>query len=177
MVNRLKARLIAKGYTQTHGVDFYEAFSPVAKLTSVRLVISPEVNFDWPLFQLDVKNVFLNGDLQEEVYMQQPPGFVDEGESHQVCLLMKALYGLRQSPRAWFEKLSRLLLNCGFTRNVSDYSVFVKSSTAGCVILVVYVDDIILSGSNKLGIEETEQLLASQVHIKDLGGLKYFLGI
>ena len=99
-IARLKARLVAKGYAQTYGVDYSETFSPVAKLSSVRLFIS--ATYNWPLHQLDVKNVSLHSDLLEEVYLEQPPGFVAQGECSKVCKLRKSLYGLKQSPRAWF---------------------------------------------------------------------------
>ena len=105
-VARLKARLVAKGYAQTHGVDYFDIVSPVAKLTYVRLFISLATSNNWDLHQLDIKNVFLHGDLQEEVYIEQPPGFVAQGEIGKVCRLRKSLYGLKQSHRAWFGKFS-----------------------------------------------------------------------
>ena len=132
-MDRLKARLVAKGYTQTYGVDYFETFSPVARLNSVRLLISMVVNLDWPLYQLDVKNAFLYGDLQEEVYMEQPPGFVGQGESSLVCRLKKAIYGLKQSPRAWFDKLSGVLNSFGFNTCHSDHSMFVKYTNVGVI--------------------------------------------
>ena len=98
-IKRLKARLVAKGYTQTYDVDYAKTFSPIAKISSVRILISLVANLGWPLFQLDVKNAFLNGDLKEEVYMEQPLGFVAQGEFGKVCRLHKAIYGLKQSPR------------------------------------------------------------------------------
>ncbi|EOX99943.1 Cysteine-rich RLK (RECEPTOR-like protein kinase) 8 [Theobroma cacao] len=107
-VARLKGRFVAKGYAQTYGVDYSDTFSPVAKLNSVRLFISMAATYDWPLHQLDIKNAFLHGDLQEEVYMEQPPGFVAQGECGKVCYLRKSLYGLKQSPRAWFGKFGKL---------------------------------------------------------------------
>ena len=97
-IERLKARLVAKGYTQTYSVDYAKTFSPIAKISSVRILISLVANLGWPLFQLDVKNAFLNGDLKEEVYMEQPPGFVAQGESGKVCRLHKAIYGLNNLP-------------------------------------------------------------------------------
>ncbi|MGV7988856.1 reverse transcriptase domain-containing protein, partial [Mycobacterium kansasii] len=114
-----------KGYTQTHGVDYFETFSPVAKLNSIRVVLSLAVNLSWPLFQLDVKNAFLHGDLTEEVYMHQPPGFVASHNPALVCRLKKALYGLKQSPRAWFEKFSEALLEFGFVHSHANHSLFI----------------------------------------------------
>lgn len=134
------------------------------------------MNQDWDLFQFDVKNTFLHGDPQE-VFMEQPPGFVAVEESDQVCILKKSIYGLKHSPRVWFDKFSNLLLRVGFTRTVSDHSVFVKHNSLGCIILMVYVDDIIISGSDGAGIQATKQWLQSQLHVKDLGKMQYFLGI
>ena len=109
----LKARLIAKGYNQTYGVDYAKTFSPIAKISSVQILISLAANLGWQLFQLDVKNAFLNDDLKEEVYMEQPLGFVAKRESGKVCRLHKAIYGLKQSPRAWFGKFSEVVLKFG----------------------------------------------------------------
>ena len=108
-VNRLKARLVAKGYTQQHGLNYYDSFSPVAKIATVLLLLSMAVMHSWSLFQLDIKNVFAHGDLVEEVYMEQPLGFVAQGESGLVCKLRRSLYGLKQSPRAWFSQFSSVV--------------------------------------------------------------------
>ena len=176
-VARLKARLVAKGYAQTYGVDYSDTFSPVAKLTSVRLFISLAATNNWPLYQLDVKNAFLHGDLQEEVYMEQPLGFVSQAESGKVCRHRKSLYGLKQSPRAWFGRFSEVVQEFGMKKCNSDHSVFYQQSEIGIILLVVYVDDIVITGSNNAGIAALKNFLQSRFQTKDLGMLKYFLGI
>lgn len=134
------------------------------------------MNFNWPLHQLNGTNVLLDGDLQEVVYMQQPHEVVAEGEPTKVCQLRKSIYGLKQSPCAWFEKFSTILLDFGFVRCLLDYGVFVKRSKKGCIILV-YVDDIVISGSDEHGIQATKVWLKSKLYIKDFGLQQYFLGI
>ena len=176
-VARLKARLVAKGYAQTYGVDYSETFSPVAKHASVRLFISLAASFGWSLCQLDVKNAFLHGDLLEEVYMEQPPGFVAQGEYGKVCRLKKSLYGLKQSPRAWFGRFSEVVSEFGMKKSDHDHSVFYKQSDSGCILLAIYVDDIVITGSDKLGILQLKTFLQTKFQTKDLGALRYFLGI
>ncbi|XP_042501739.1 uncharacterized protein LOC122079386 isoform X2 [Macadamia integrifolia] len=136
------------------------------------------VNFDWPLFQLDIKNAFLYGDLQEEVYMEQPPRYVAQGERTScVCRFHKAIYGLKQSPRAWFDKFSATIVTCGFSQCYSDHSVFVRRRGDKLVVLVVYVDDIILTSNDEAGISEVKDHLQRHFQTKDPGQLHYFLGI
>ncbi|GKD95403.1 retrovirus-related pol polyprotein from transposon TNT 1-94, partial [Tanacetum coccineum] len=129
------------------------------------------------LHQLDVKNAFLHGDLEEEAYMEQPPGFVAQGEYVRVCKLKKALYGLKQSLRAWFGKFSNALIEFSLRRSVYDHSVFYSSSNAGCILLVVYVDDIVITRNDKAGIKKLKSFIGTCFQTKDLGSLKYFLGI
>ncbi|KAL0301601.1 UNVERIFIED_CONTAM: Retrovirus-related Pol polyprotein from transposon RE1 [Sesamum radiatum] len=177
-LERYKARLVAKGFTQTYGVDYFETFSPVARLNSIRVLFSLAVNLSWPMYQMDIKKAFLYGDLNETVYMEQPPGYVAQGEKQRmVCKLKKAIYGLKQSPRAWFDKFSRIIGEFGFSRCQADYSVFVQTTKTGMVILAVYVDDILITGSDIDGIEEAKTYLKKHFVTKDLGRPRYFLGI
>ncbi|KAK4383286.1 Retrovirus-related Pol polyprotein from transposon TNT 1-94 [Sesamum angolense] len=156
-LEQYKARLVAKGFTQTYGVDYFETFSPVARLNFIRVLFSLAVNLNWPMYQMDIKNAFLYGDLNETIYMEQPAGYVAQGEKqHMVCKLKKAIYGLKQSPRAWFDKFSRIIGEFGFSRCQADHSVFVQTTKSGIVVLAVYVDDILITGSDIVGIEEAK---------------------
>lgn len=173
---RYKARLVAKGYSQREGIDFEETFSPVIKMVSIRCVISLAVQNDWPLYQLDVNNAFLHGDLNEEVYMTLPEGYYDKSET-KVCKLVKSLYGLKQASRNWNEKLTLTLKEAGFVQRKSDYSLYVRSKNNSISVLLVYVDDIILTGNNESELESIKAWFSSKFKLKDLGKLKYFLGI
>ncbi|KAA0025138.1 Retrovirus-related Pol polyprotein from transposon TNT 1-94 [Cucumis melo var. makuwa] len=176
-LDRHKTRLVAKGFTQTYGVDYSETFSPVAKLNIVRVLLSVAVNKDWPLYQLDIKNAFLNGDLVEEVYMSPPPGF-EAQFGQQVCKLQKSLYGLKQSPRAWFDRFTTFVKSQGYSQGHSDHTLFTKVSETGKIaVLIVYVDDIVLSGDDQAEISQLKQRIGNEFEIEDLGNLKYFLGM
>eukprot|EP00253_Pinus_taeda_P034587 PITA_34587 len=143
-VDKHKARLVAKGFSQVEGIDYTETFSPVAKMNSVRLVLSLAASFKWEVHQMDVKSAFLHGDLHEGIYMEQPIGFIQTDYSL-VCRLKKSLYGLKKAPRAWYAKMDSFLLESGFSRCHSDNTVYTKKEGKSLIILVLYVDDLILT--------------------------------
>uniref|UniRef100_A0A2N9HZ71 CCHC-type domain-containing protein n=2 Tax=Fagus sylvatica TaxID=28930 RepID=A0A2N9HZ71_FAGSY len=174
-IERYKARLVAKGYAQEYGIDYEETFAPVARITSVRSLLAIAVVHQWPLFQMDVKNAFLNGDLTEEVYMQAPPGYSDCPDK--VCLLRRALYGLKQAPRAWFAKFSSIVHQFGFSSSSHDTALFIRRSDKGMILLLLYVDDMIITGDDHSGISDFKLFLHQQFEMKDLGHLSYFLGL
>ncbi|KAM2668187.1 hypothetical protein EV2_019802 [Malus domestica] len=176
-IERHKARLVARGFTQTFEVDYKETFAPVAKMNSIRVLLSVAVNKGWSMYQMDVKNAFLHGDLEEEVYMKLPPGHPQSHEPDLVCKLHKSIYGLKQSPRAWYAKLSSVLNSVGFTRSNADSSLFVRTGAVGKLVVLIYVDDLIITGDNAEEISKLKQSLQQRFAIKDLGVLKYFLGI
>jgi len=147
-IDRYKARLVARGFTQQEGIDYSETFSPVIKQATVRLVFFIAVSCNWKIHQLDIHIAFLNGVLIEEVYMKQPLGFVDPTLPSHVCRLHKSLYGLKQASRAWYTRLSDFLLSIGFLASKVDTSLFILSDGTNIFYLLVYVDDILLTGSN-----------------------------
>ncbi|BBN68591.1 hypothetical protein Prudu_489S000400 [Prunus dulcis] len=175
-IDRYKARLVAKGFHQKEGLDYQETFSPVAKPVTIRLLLTFAVQFNWFLHQLDISNAFLHGDLKEEVFMHQPPGFSDPNFPNHVCQLKKSLYGLKQAPRAWFDKLFQALKSLGFTQSSSDASLFVLKVPV-LVIVLVYVDDILVSGPDSSVCNLFIKKLSSLFPVKDLGPLHYFLGL
>eukprot|EP00253_Pinus_taeda_P023103 PITA_23103 len=167
-----KARLVAKGFSQVEGIDYIETFSTVAKMNSICLVLSLAASFKWEVHQMDVKSAFLH----EEIYIKKPPSFI-QTESTLVCRLNESLYGLKQAPRAWYGKMDSFLLDTGFSRCHSDNNVYTKKVGKSLIILVLYVDDLILTGSDPNLINHVKSSLKKQFEMTDLGHLHNFLGL
>lgn len=176
-IERHKARLVARGFQQTPGVDYKETFSPVIKPCTIRIVFTLAVTRGWTIQQIDINNAFLHGQLQESVYMNQPQGFVDTQFPHHVCKLNKAIYGLRQAPRAWFDKLRSSFLQHGFTNSKTDTSLFFSCKQGKLLLILVYVDDILITGDDSAMIHQLIKDLHFQFALKTLGPVSYFLGL
>ncbi|XP_066344408.1 uncharacterized protein [Miscanthus floridulus] len=164
-------------FSQEAGVDYDETFSPVVKPATIRTVLSIAASRDWPIRQLDVKNAFLHGNLEETVYREQPKGFVDPAAPNSVCLLQKSLYGLKQAPRAWNQRFSTYICSIGFTTSKSDASLFIYKDSDNMVYLLLYVDDIIVTASSTTLLQHVTSRLHSEFAMTDLGDLHHFLGI
>lgn len=174
---KYKSRLVAKGYVRRQGVDFDEVFAPVARMETVRLLIGLAAQEDWDVHHMDVKSAFLNSELSEEVYGSQPPGFTVNEQEHKVLKLRKALYGLRQAPRAWNSKLDRSLVSLGFERSPLEHVVYKKNKDGSVLLIGVYVDDLIITGSSDVDIIQFKAQMKKMFNMSDLGLLSYYLGI
>lgn len=174
---RHKSRWVARAFNQQHGIDYAETFSPVVKSITIRLVLQLAISRNWPIKQLDVNNAFLQGTLQDEVYVTQPPGFLDKDRPHHVCRLRKALYGLKQAPRAWYQELKTYLISIGFKNSMADTSAFVYNKDGHQVYCLVYVDDIIITGSSSVLVAGLIASLSTRFSLKEPEDLRYFLGI
>jgi hypothetical protein len=176
-VERYKTWPVARGYSQTYGIDYDKTFAPVAKKSIVRTLISCAANFGWSLHQLDVKNAFLHDDLKEEVYMELPAGFSKPNSISKVWRLRKSLYGLKQTPRAWFDRFRCALCAMGYKECNGDHTIFYRHFGWWITILAMYVDDIIITGDEVVEIRHLKDNLSKQFEVKDLGQLRYFLDL
>lgn len=177
-VQKHKARLVAKGYAQEQGVDYDETFSPVARFETVRVFLALAAQLGWPIFQFDVKSAFLNGELNEEVFVAQPEGVVVHNEENKVYRLWKALYGLKQAPRAWYTKIDSYFLKKGFERSKNEPTLYIKKvGTAEFLVVCLYVDDMIYMGSCESIVTEFKLSMMKEFEMSDMGLLNYFLGL
>ena len=174
---RYKARLVVKGFQQRQGIDFTEIFSPVVKMTTIRVILSIVAAENLHLEQLDVKTAFLHGDLEEEIFMAQPKGFEVQGKENLVCKLHKSLYGLKQAPRQWYKKFNEFMRNSGFHRCEEDHCCYVKKYIDSYIILALYVDDMLIAGANMAEIDRLKKQLSENFEMKDLGPAKQILGM
>ncbi|WKA11227.1 hypothetical protein VitviT2T_028751 [Vitis vinifera] len=176
-IDKYKARLVIKGYRQTEGLDYFDTYSPVTRINSIRMVLAIAALRNLEIHQMDVKTAFLNGDLDEEIYMEQPEGFSAPGQEKKVCKLVKSLYGLKQAPKQWHEKFDNVMLSHGFKINECDKCVYVKDTEHGYVIVCLYVDDMLIVGSDDKMITSTKNMLNSRFDMKDMGLADVILGI
>ena len=156
-VNKHKARLVVKGYSQQYGIDFSETFAPVARYDTIRLLIALAAQKGWKIYQLDVKSAFLNGYLKEQIFIEQPKGYVIIGNEDKVYLLRKALYGLKQAPRAWYSRIDDYLSKLGFNRSISEPTLYVKQSNDDLMIISLYVDDLLVTGNDIALVKEFKE--------------------
>ena len=177
-VEKYKARLVAKGYSQQYGVDYTEVFAPVARWDTIRMVIALAAQKGWNVYQLDVKSAFLHGELNEEVFVDQPQGYVKKGDELKVYKLRRALYGLKQAPRAWYSRIEAYFTKEGFERCPYEHTLFVKLSERGNILIVsLYVDDLIFTGNDENMFKEFKKSMEKEFNMSDLGKMHYFLGV
>lgn len=172
-IDCFKSRLVAKGFAQKPGIDYDETFSPVVRFATIRTLLAHAVKNDMLIHQMDVVTAFLNGTLDEDIYMQQPEGYVEEGNEHLVCKLKKSLYGLKQSPRCWNKTFKDFMESIGFISCEADPCVFIRGST----IVAVYVDDLILITNEEKEMDSVKKSLANRFKMKDMGDIHYLLGV
>ena len=176
-VETFKARLVAKGYTQKERIYYEETFSPVAMLKSIWILLAVAVSLDYEIWHMDVKTAFLNGSLEEDIYMQQPEGFIARGQEHMACKLQRSIYGLKQASRTWNIRLDQAITLYGFEKSPDEPCVYKRIQGTKVVFLVLYVDDILLIGNGIEVLSSVKGWLQKQFDMKYLGEANYILGI
>ncbi|KAL0298456.1 UNVERIFIED_CONTAM: Retrovirus-related Pol polyprotein from transposon TNT 1-94 [Sesamum radiatum] len=176
-IDKFKARLVAKDFKQKEGIDYFDTYFLVARLTTIRVLMALTLVYNLSIHQMDVKTALLYGELNEEIYMDQSEGFVAHGNEHKVCKLVKSLYGLKQAPKQWHEKFDQTILAFGFTVNENDKCIYCKVKGDRIIILCLYIDDILLIGSCIEIITETKSFLMNKFEMKDMGKADVILGI
>jgi len=176
-IERHKTRLVVKGFTQKNGIDYTKTFSPISKKDSFRIIMTLVAHYDLELHQMDVKTAFLNENLDEDIYIDQPVWFIEEGKKHMVCKLKKSIYRLKQAFRQWYLKFNYTITSFGFKENTVDKCIYLKVSERKFIFLILYVDDILLA-TNDLGLlSETKKFLSNNFKMKDMGETGYVIGI
>ena len=168
---------MAKGYGQKSSFDYDETFSPMAMIKSIKILLSIAAYYDYEIWQMDVKTAFLNGYLEENIYMMQPDGFITEVQEHMVCKLHKSIYGLKQASRLWNKRFDQVIKSFGFDQNEEEPCVYRKMQDDMVVFLILYMDDILLIGNDFEKLSKVKIQLATQFQMKDLGEAQYVMGI
>lgn len=175
-IDKYKARFVARALSQLEGIDYEETFAPTARYTTIRSLVSLATSMGWNIHQMDIKVAFLNGTIDEEVYIKQPLGFKIKDRRTYVCILKKELYGVKQAPRAWYARTDAYLQRLGFTKSSADSNLYIKAVNNEIVIILLYVEDLLLTGVEGR-IEECKKHLAVEFDMKDLGLVHYYLGL
>ncbi|KAK9031968.1 hypothetical protein V6N11_056253 [Hibiscus sabdariffa] len=176
-VQTYKGQLVAKGFRQIHGVDYDETFSPIAMFKSIRILLAVAAFHDYEIWQMDVKTAFLNGKLEEDVYMTQPEGFVTPENAGKICKLQRSIYGLKQASRSWNFRFNEAIQEFEFIRNEDEPCVYKKFSGSIVSFLILYVDDILIIGNDIPTLQSIKTWLSSCFSMKDLGEASYILGV
>ncbi|GJS01798.1 retrovirus-related pol polyprotein from transposon TNT 1-94 [Tanacetum coccineum] len=177
VVTRNKARLVAQGYNQQEGIDYDETYAPVARLESIRILLAYACALDFKLYQMDVKSAFLNGFINEEVYVAQPPRFIDFAKHNYVYKLKKALYGLKQAPKAWYDRLKAFLIKHNYSMGMVDNTLFTKKKDSNLIIVQIYVDDIIFGSTCQEMCDDFAKIMHDEFEMSMMGELNFFLGL
>jgi hypothetical protein len=177
-VEKYKARVVAKGYSQQYGVDYREVFAPVARWNTIRTILAITAIRGWCVYQFDVKSAFLHGELSETVFVEQPQGYLKKGNESKVYKLKKALYGLKQEPRAWYSRTDTYFSKEGFTKCPSEHTLYVKTGDKGTLLIVsLYVDDLIFTGNNEDMFLDFKEHMKKEFDMSDMGKMRHFLGV